>query len=259
MSYRVVILGDNHEKDHQENDFDQSKKDARSSSHFIQWRLRGIAALRIIFGFLWAFDAWIKWQMLSTLSTAHFLQAANAQPPLIAAWIKLCLHVVNLNAHLFLACIILGEVCIALCLMVGAFNRLACGAGMFLTLLLWSTAIGFAWLHVPGVTTTAAAVISFLAFLGLWLADAGQTFSLQRYLPTPTKIWPLLIMQRSKERGQVPHTLYMHPISSQSTFTFPAAQSMEIAPYHPEAGRAGSHTTTCSQTEPTKSQRLLPM
>jgi thiosulfate dehydrogenase [quinone] large subunit len=248
VSYRVVILGDNHEKDHQEDGFDQNKKDAWSSSRFIKWRLRGIAVLRIIFGLLWAFDAWTKWQMLPTLSTTHFLQTINEQPSVIAAWMKLWLHVVDLNAHLFLTCVILGEVCVALCLIVGAFNRLACGAGMFLTLLLWSTAIGFVWPYGAGATTTTVVVISLLASLGLWLGDAGQTFSLQRYLPTST--WPLLTAQRAKEREQVPHAQFTLPFDSQST---------PIAPYHPEAGRSRPSTTSCSQIEPAKDQRLLPM
>lgn len=157
------------------------------------WRLRGIAALRIVFGAVWAIDAWFKWQpAFASHFTGYLMQARNHQPAAIVAWITFWLHVVSLSPAFFAHMVALSETCIALCLVLGAFSNLTCCAGIVLSFVIWSAAEGFGGTYSPGSTDIGVSIIYVLVFVGLFLGNAGRVFGLDRSLDKLLGRWCFL-------------------------------------------------------------------
>ena len=157
------------------------------------WRLRGIAALRMAFGGVWAIDAWFKWQpAFASNFTGYLIQARDHQPTAIVAWITFWLHVVSLNPAFFAHMVALGESCIALGLVLGAFSNLTCCAGIVLSFVIWSTAEGFGGPYGSGSTDIGVSIIYVLVFVGLFLGNAGCVFGLDMLLDTLLGRWCFL-------------------------------------------------------------------
>ena len=162
-------------------------------SHLASWRLRGIAVLRIVFGCVWAIDAWFKWQPgFSDNFTSYLTKALDSQPPAVTAWLNFWIHTISLNPHLFAFIVAVGETGIALGLLFGALSNLTCLAGILLSLGIWSTAQGFGRPYGPGSTDIAVSIIYVLVFTGLFLGNAGTMFGLDRYLSGKLGRWSLL-------------------------------------------------------------------
>ncbi len=166
---------------------------AEPSAQLVARRNTLIAAVRIAFGVLWACDAWFKWQPAFITNFAQFsTQSINGQPPVISAWLTFWSHVVSLNAHSFAHGVAIGETCIALCLIFGAFTNLACSAGILLTLLSWATLDGLGGLFGRGSIDIGLIIVYVLVFLGLILSNAGQTLGVDRSLSTKLGRWTFL-------------------------------------------------------------------
>ncbi len=158
-------------------------KATEDHSHLVAWRLRSIAALRVIFGCVWAFDAWFEWQLAITNNiTNHLTPTVADQSTAIQLWLMFWVHVAKLNPHLFTYLMATGETALALCLIVGAFNNMACGVGILLSLLIWSTAGSFGGPYGQGSADIGVALLHVLVFAGLFLGKAGLTFGVDRYL-----------------------------------------------------------------------------
>jgi thiosulfate dehydrogenase (quinone) large subunit len=154
-----------------------------ASPQLVSWRFGGIAIVRIAFGCVWAIDAWFKWQLdFADNFTSYLTKASDGQPPAIALWINLWIHVVSVNPHLFAFLVAMGETGIALGLLLGALSKLTCLTGILLSLSIWSTAHGFGGPYGPGSTDIGISIIYMLVFMGLFLGNAGLTFGVDRYL-----------------------------------------------------------------------------
>lgn len=142
-----------------------------------------------LFGLLWAFDAWWKWQPGFLQHFSGFLASAQAgQPSWIAEWIAVFIglgHVMGMEHFAVLAA--LTETAIAAGLLLAPWlpdvlRRLVLWGGVAYSLLLWSTAEGFGGPYgagftgnkgdVLGTTTVYALLFLFLLAAQSWLRSA---------------------------------------------------------------------------------------
>jgi hypothetical protein len=142
-----------------------------------------------LFGLLWAFDAWWKWQPGFLQHFSEFLTSAQVgQPSWIAEWIAVFIglgHAIGMKQFAVLAA--LTETAIAVGLLLAPWlpdllRRLVLWGGLVYSLLLWSTAEGFGGPYGPGFTgnkgdvlgTTTVYALLFLFLLAAqsWLRSA---------------------------------------------------------------------------------------
>jgi uncharacterized membrane protein YphA (DoxX/SURF4 family) len=147
------------------------------------WRARGIAFLRILFGVVWGIDAWFKFQadFINNFST-YLTGSLDGQPGWVQGWINFWINVVKVDPHVFAHLVAFGELAIAIALILGAFSNLTAVGGILLSIVIWTTAEGFGGPYVAGSTDIGAAIIYVLVFVGLFLALAGMTFGLDRFI-----------------------------------------------------------------------------
>lgn len=146
-----------------------------------RWRLTGIGVLRIVFGLVWAVDAWFKWQPDFINNFTDYLTGAQAdQPLLVHHWIGFWINTINVDPTAFAYLVAIGETAVAVALIVGAFTNLASLVGTLLALVIWSTAEGFGGPYEAGSTDIGAAIIYVLVFAGLVLSSSGLYLGLDR-------------------------------------------------------------------------------
>ena len=68
------------------------------------WQTKGIAALRILFGLIWAVNAWFKWQPVFQSNIVQTVTGSkDGQPGPIQAWISFWGHIVSGNQRIGLS------------------------------------------------------------------------------------------------------------------------------------------------------------
>lgn len=148
-----------------------------------RWRLNGIGIGRILFGLIWAVDAWFKWQPGFIDDFKGYLSGAQQdQPTIIHHWIGFWINTVGVDPTLFAYLVAVGETLIAVALILGVFTNLTAVVGTLLSLAIWSTAEGFGGPYTTGATDIGAAVIYVLVFAGIFLSSAGLYLGLDRRL-----------------------------------------------------------------------------
>lgn len=159
-------------------------------------RLHAAAALRIAFGLIWAIDASFKW--LPGFVHGQTLDdelggAADIHTPVIHQWIQLWHAVATAHPAVFAVGTAIVETLIALALIFGAFSQLVFIGSAIFSLGIWSAAEGF---HLPwtksGITDLGPSVGYIIASLGLFLAAAGATWSLDTRLRPALGRWSWL-------------------------------------------------------------------
>lgn len=109
---------------------------------------------RMLFGLLWAFDAYWKWQPAFLHGAGTYLAESIAgQPHWIAAYIAFVLHVIKqIGVERFAVFAALVESALAISLLTGVLIDLAMPMGLLYSLLLWSTAEGMGGPYGAGFT-----------------------------------------------------------------------------------------------------------
>src|SRR5512141_2755929 len=126
------------------------------------------AALRTIFGIIWAIDAALKWQPGFADHFVGYLQnAANGQPAWLTPWFSFWLGLVTPNPDPFIWLVRIGESLIAMGLLFGFARRWVYILGALFSLLIWSTAEGFGGPYTAGATDMGAALVYVLVFVSL--------------------------------------------------------------------------------------------
>ncbi len=168
------------------------------------WRWKGMALLRIIFGLVWAIDAWFKWQPDFLHKFPDYLTGAlDGQPPAVAAWINFWINVVKVDPHLFAYAVAIGETAVALGLIFGVLSNLTNVSGLLLSVVIWATAEGFGGPYTPGSTDIGSAIIYALVFVGLFLANAGMYYGLDQWLTE--KLGPLSFLASARNKHYEDH------------------------------------------------------
>jgi nitrite reductase (NO-forming) len=171
------------------------------------WRINGIGVLRIIFGLVWAVDAWFKWQPDFVGKFADYLTGAlEGQPAVVQAWIHFWMNVVKVDSHVFGHLVAIGETAIAVGLILGVLSNLTNLVGVLLSLVIWSTAEGFGGPYTAGSTDVGTAIIYVLVFVALFLTNAGLVLGLDRWLTPALGRWGILAS------GPLPHLAARHGI-----------------------------------------------
>jgi uncharacterized membrane protein YphA (DoxX/SURF4 family) len=157
------------------------------------WRLKGLGLLRIVFGFIWLFDAQFKWR---PYFINHFLEyitdAQTGQPAVISKWLGTWIHIIQINPHLFGYIVAISETAIGLGLIFGFLSNLTFAGGTLLSLLIWSTAEGFGGPYVQGSTDIGTAIIYVFTFVALFLTKAGLYYGLDRRISGLLGRWKFL-------------------------------------------------------------------
>src|SRR6266487_322528 len=162
---------------------ERSNTMSKETSALSSWRFKGMGILRIVFGLVWAVDAWFKWRPDFIHNFESYLQGTlDGQPAAVQSWITFWIHVVNVNPHVFAYLVAIGETAVAIGLIFGLFSNLTNISGLLLSVVIWATAEGFGGPYVAGSTDIGAAIIYVLVFAGLFLANAGLYYGVDRYL-----------------------------------------------------------------------------
>jgi len=145
--------------------------------------MNGLAILRVLFGLIWAVDAWFKWQPdFFQNFIEYFIGAVEGQPPIVQWWIHLWHDTIQVNPAAVAYLVAIGETAIAIGLIFGVFSNITYLAGILMSVVIWSTAEGFGGPYVPGSTYIGAAIIYALVFAGLFLTSAGLYWGVDRWL-----------------------------------------------------------------------------
>ncbi|HYU75871.1 MAG TPA: hypothetical protein VEL31_24625 [Ktedonobacteraceae bacterium] len=169
------------------------------NTQWAPWRLKGIGILRIVFGLVWAIDAWFKWQPDFINNFVSYLTGPlDGQPVWIQAWINFWINIVKVDPHVFAHAVAIGETAIAITLILGAFSNLTYIVGILLAIVIWTTAEGFGGPYAAGSTDIGGAIIYVLVFVGLFFANAGLYYGVDRYLTPMLGRWGFLASGSSK-------------------------------------------------------------
>ena len=164
------------------------------------WRNKGIGILRIVFGLIWALDAWFKWQPgFIDQFTTYLTGALDGQPAAVQAWINFWINIIKVDPHIFAHTIAIAETLVAIGLIFGIFSNLTAFGGIILSLVIWSTAEGFGGPYQPGSTDIGSAIIYVLVFGGLFLSNAGLVWGFDRQISRSLGNWGFLASGGSHE------------------------------------------------------------
>ncbi|HVM73685.1 MAG TPA: DoxX family membrane protein [Candidatus Paceibacterota bacterium] len=146
-------------------------------------REKTFAMLRIGFGFVWAIDAWFKWQPAFQDGFVDQVSAMlSGQPGWINDWIQMWVNLVSINPHFFALVVALAESAIAIALIFGLFTRAALIGGIVLSLVIWTVPEGFGGPYVAGATDIGAGIIYAFALAALWLGESWKRYSVDSYI-----------------------------------------------------------------------------
>lgn len=144
-----------------------------SDAGFIRqnWRV----LLRLLFGFMWLFDAFFKWLwVLNGENIVTLIQnQANAQPALLQGWVTFWGNIAK-DIPFFTLIIAIIETIIAVCLILGFFTNEISIIGIIYSFLIWSTAEGFGGIFIPNATSIGMGPLYIAIFIGLIVINAGR-------------------------------------------------------------------------------------
>jgi uncharacterized membrane protein YphA (DoxX/SURF4 family) len=144
---------------------------------------KSFALLRIAFGFIWAIDAYLKWQPAFLNGFADQVTSAlSGQPMWITDWIQLWGNIVTPHAYVWGVLVALSETAIAVGLIFGFFTRTAIIGGILLSLVIWTVPEGFGGPYVPGSTDIGSGSIYVLVFIALWIGMSWKAYSIDAKL-----------------------------------------------------------------------------
>ena len=154
------------------------------STRVSTWRARGIAALRVAFGLVWAIAAWLKWQPPFINSFSEKVSASGeGQPAAIRAWLAFWSHLISTNPHLFAYGLAATETAIAAFLIFGLLTNLTCVVSLLLSLGIWSVGEGFGGPYKLGESTDVGAALVYALLSCVLLAiAAGRYYSVDQWL-----------------------------------------------------------------------------
>lgn len=137
-----------------------------------------VALIRIIFGLIWAADAWLKWQPdFLTGFKDSITEGAKHQPAFLKPWFDFWIHVASINPTALASLTALLETLIAISLVFGLVRRPMYIVGFVYSLLIWATAEGFGGPYAAGSTDLGTAITYAVVFALLFLVDdlAGRS------------------------------------------------------------------------------------
>ena len=159
------------------------ERHARRLSFVAGGLVRRVELLRVVFGIVWAIDAYLKWQPAFISGYAGSVaDGAKGQPSWLRPWFGFWRHVVNLDPHLLAYLTAAIETAIAVGLIFGLGRRVLYIGGILWSIGIWTIPEGFGGSFLAGATDIGTAIMYALVFAILYSLEG---------LPTLTGVWSL--------------------------------------------------------------------
>jgi len=172
------------------------------------WHALASAALRVIFGIIWAVNAAFTWMPgFAANYTGYLRNAAEGQPAWSAAWFDAWIALVEPHSTLFLWLTRLATTALALALLLGFARRTVYVLGALYSLLIWSTAGGFGGPYTVGASNTGVGLMYVLFFAVLIAINhrAGTSpYSLDYFLEKRWPGWSWIAEWRARRLSDAP-------------------------------------------------------
>jgi thiosulfate dehydrogenase (quinone) large subunit len=149
--------------------------------------------VRIIFGVIWAIDAYLKWQPGYRDSYIANLKAtAQGQPAFLHGWFQFWINLQSGAPTLFATLTGVTETFLALVLLLGVARRLGYTVGAAYMLMVWAVGEGFGGPYVAGSTDVGTGIVYVLLFVTLLVfapPARRERFSLDKFLERRIGWW----------------------------------------------------------------------
>ena len=149
--------------------------------------------MRIVFGFVWLIDGWLKFQLPSPSVFTNLIYAAGqGQPQWLMPWFNFWFNVMSQNPQFWVYLIGTGEILLGLGLIFGFVRRITYASGFFLSLLVWAVPEGFGGPYGPGSTDIGTGIIYsfvFLLFIIMNSEKGMNKYSLDGLIEKHIKWW----------------------------------------------------------------------
>jgi thiosulfate dehydrogenase [quinone] large subunit len=143
-------------------------------------RFHGAAVVRILFGLLWAIDAWLKWLpgFIHGQTLTHELNPAAVPTPIVHQWVQLWHDISAVNPGAFAMGTAVIETLLGVALIFGVLCNLTLIVTAVFSFGIWT---GPEHMHLPwttpGMTDLGPSIGYVFAALALFVAAAGATWS----------------------------------------------------------------------------------
>jgi thiosulfate dehydrogenase (quinone) large subunit len=159
--------------------------------------IRRVELLRLVFGLVWAVDAYLKWQPAFIHSYAKNVAAgADGQPGWLRPWFRFWRHLVKLDPNLLAYATAAIETLIAAGLILGLARRAVYIGGIAWSIAIWTIPEGFGGSFLSGATDIGTAIMYALVFATLYsletLPTATGAWSLDRVIERRLRSWRLI-------------------------------------------------------------------
>jgi thiosulfate dehydrogenase [quinone] large subunit len=155
-----------------------------------------VAALRIIFGVMWAINAAFKYQSAFANSFLDQIKAAaDGQPAWLHGWFNFWTQLLSHNPHFFALLVTVIETLIAVSLILGLARRATYLSATVFSLLIWAIPEGFGGPYSASSTDIGAGIIYAVVFLSLYGLDrlsTKSTWSLDNYIVKRLPWWAVI-------------------------------------------------------------------
>lgn len=158
-----------------------------------------VALFRILFGAIWAVDAWFKWQPgFITNVRADVMAAGHDQPEWLHWWFHLWHRIVAASPNTFGYTTAALETIIAAGLILGLARSSIYILGGTVSVGIWAVAEGFGGPYGSGSTDIGTAVMYTVVFLALYGLDtlAPRAWTLDEWIEQRVSWWRVLAEPR---------------------------------------------------------------
>jgi len=143
--------------------------------------VRRVEILRILFGAVWALDAYLKWQPSFISGYADDVaSAAKGQPDWLRPWFRLWRHLTASDPRLLAYLTAVIETAVAIALLIGFARRPVYLGGAVWSLAIWVIPEGFGGSFLAGATDIGTAIMYVFVFAALYSLET---------LPAATGAW----------------------------------------------------------------------
>jgi uncharacterized membrane protein YphA (DoxX/SURF4 family) len=151
-----------------------------------------VAIARILFGLVWAIDAFLKFQPAFYNNLLQRIKATDSgEPKWLNFWYHTWYHIVSWSPHFFSYFIVVAEVLIAVSLLLGIARRFNYIFAAIFTFLIWGVGEAFGGPYVAGSTDIGAGFIYVIVFICLYYMDGLRkpSWSLDPYIEKRFPPW----------------------------------------------------------------------
>ncbi|MFZ1994945.1 MAG: hypothetical protein WAU75_12605 [Solirubrobacteraceae bacterium] len=147
-------------------DYDGRRDDGRSlPSPSVGWTG---TIVRLLFGVIWAVDAYLKWLPgYRDTYISNLKQVAQGQPSFLHGWFQFWINLQSGAPTLFATLTGVAETALALVLLLGVARRAGYTVGAIYALLIWAVGEGFGGPYTSGATDIGTGIIYTMLFITL--------------------------------------------------------------------------------------------